>query len=202
MGELYNRLTVQYFPFIFTTIFTTCRLCVESMPAVGYRLSLAGNTLCLGHGLGPSVDSLLATTIVLFGLIGLLLWMSCILPFMFLSTSFTSQLSFRPHCHRVYGLQEWLVRGRCVCFIYPNPVVFILPKDPTSAPLPTLWSLLNFPVPMISSITNDPSDPRGPASAAEDARKFPSDEEFESAYALALLRRGLGSALSVPFRFV
>ena len=49
-------------------------------------LSLAGNTVCLGHGLDASVDGLLAT-IVLFGLAGLSLWVSCVLSFMFLSTS-------------------------------------------------------------------------------------------------------------------
>jgi len=51
------------------------------IPASG-RLSLAGNTVCLGHGLDASVDGLLAT-IVLFGLIGLLLWVSFTLSFLF-----------------------------------------------------------------------------------------------------------------------
>lgn len=46
------------------------------------RLSLAGNTVCLGHGLDASVDGLLAT-IVLFGLIGLLLWVRCALSSLF-----------------------------------------------------------------------------------------------------------------------
>lgn len=39
------------------------------------QLSLAGNTVCLGHGLDASVDGLLAT-IAISGLIGLLLWVS------------------------------------------------------------------------------------------------------------------------------
>jgi hypothetical protein len=42
------------------------------------QLSLAGNTVCLGHGLDASVDGLLAT-IALSGLIGLLLWVSYML---------------------------------------------------------------------------------------------------------------------------
>lgn len=40
------------------------------------QVSIAGNTVCLGHGLDASVDGLLAT-IALSGLIGLLLWVSC-----------------------------------------------------------------------------------------------------------------------------
>ena len=44
---------------------------------VNGRLSLAGNTVCLGHGLDASVDGLLAT-IALSGLIGLLLWVSSV----------------------------------------------------------------------------------------------------------------------------
>ncbi len=40
---------------------------------VNGQLSLAGNTVCLGHGLDASVDGLLVT-IALSGLIGLLLW--------------------------------------------------------------------------------------------------------------------------------
>jgi hypothetical protein len=42
---------------------------------VNGRLSQAGNTVCLGHGLDASVDGLLVT-IALAGLIGLLLWVS------------------------------------------------------------------------------------------------------------------------------
>lgn len=66
----------------------------------------------------------------------------------------------RPHCRQIYGLREWFVQER----IRP------------SALRPTLWSFLNPPVPMVPSISDVPSDPRDPA--AEDARKFPSDEEL------------------------
>ncbi|KAN0102356.1 hypothetical protein V8E52_012028 [Russula decolorans] len=114
------------------------------IPASG-RLSLAGNTVCLGHGLDASVDGLLAT-IVLFGLSGLFLWLLFAL--------------IRPHCRQIYGLREWFVQER----IRP------------SALRPTLWSFLNPPIAMVPSISDVPSDPRDPA--AEDGRKFPSDEEL------------------------
>ena len=50
-----------------------------SVPTIVHgQLSIAGNTVCLGHGLDASVDGLLAT-IALSGLIGLLLWVSCLI---------------------------------------------------------------------------------------------------------------------------
>ena len=53
---------------------------------VNGRLSLAGNTVCLGHGLDASVDGLLVT-IALAGLIGLLLWVSYMPPLLPRSSS-------------------------------------------------------------------------------------------------------------------
>ena len=52
----------------------------SSQTTVNGRISLAGNTVCLGDGLDASVDGLLAT-IVLFGLIGLLLWVRCTISY-------------------------------------------------------------------------------------------------------------------------
>ena len=52
----------------------------SAQTTVNGRISLAGNTVCLGDGLDSSVDGLLAT-IVLFGLIGLLLWVRCSLSY-------------------------------------------------------------------------------------------------------------------------
>lgn len=52
----------------------------SSQATLNGRISLAGNTVCLGDGLDASVDGLLAT-IVLFGLIGLLLWVRCTLSY-------------------------------------------------------------------------------------------------------------------------
>jgi hypothetical protein len=103
------------------------------------RLSFAGNTVCLGNGLDASVDGLLAT-IVLFGLIGLLLWVRSTLSLhTFPATSDASQLLFaliRPRCRQIYGLREWFVQERCVRVTSPRPLVLILPKKPpcTAAP--------------------------------------------------------------------
>lgn len=52
----------------------------SSQTTANGRISIAGNTVCLGDGLDASVDGLLAT-IVLFGLIGLLLWVRCTLSY-------------------------------------------------------------------------------------------------------------------------
>ncbi|KAI0299794.1 hypothetical protein BC826DRAFT_1090413 [Russula brevipes] len=103
----------------------------NSSPGSG-RLSRAGNTVCLGNGLDASVDGLL-TTIVLFGLIGLLLWLLFAL--------------IRPHFRQIYGLREWFVQER----LRPTPL------------RPTFWAFLNPPVPMVPSISNVPSDPADPA---------------------------------------
>jgi hypothetical protein len=94
------------------------------------QLSLAGNTVCLGHGLDASVDGLLAT-IALSGLIGLLLWLLFAL--------------IRPRLRQIYGLREWFVQERC----RPQPLrhslwAFLNPPVPM--------------IPSISGVPSDPSD--------------------------------------------
>lgn len=98
---------------------------------VNGRFSLAGNTVCLGHGLDASVDGLLAT-ITVSGLIGLLLWLLFAL--------------IRPRLRQIYGLREWFVQER----LRPQPLrpsfwAFLNPPVPM--------------VPSISGIPSDPSDP-------------------------------------------
>lgn len=149
-----------------------------SSPTTGNgRLSSVGNTVCLGHGLDASVDGLLAT-IVLFGLIGLLLWVCCI-PLSASTTSYVFQLLFafiRPRCRQIYGLREWFVQERCVRSAYLT-VVLLSPQRFRPARLSsTFWAFLRPLVPMVPSISKVPSDPGDPAAA--DARTFPSDEEL------------------------
>ncbi|KAI9511899.1 hypothetical protein F5148DRAFT_974431 [Russula earlei] len=94
-------------------------------------LSLAGNTVCLGHGLDASVDGLLAT-IVVHGLIGLLLWLLFGL--------------IRPRFRQIYGLREWFVQERLrPAHLGSNFWAFLYPPVPM--------------VPSISDVPADPSDP-------------------------------------------
>ena len=54
-------------------------LSYPSVPAILHgQLSIARNAVCQSHGLDASIDGLL-TTIALSGLIGLLLWVSCLI---------------------------------------------------------------------------------------------------------------------------
>ncbi|KAH9178520.1 hypothetical protein EDB89DRAFT_1926998 [Lactarius sanguifluus] len=98
---------------------------------VNGRLSLAGNTVCLGHGLDASVDGLLAT-MALSGLIGLLLWLLFGL--------------LRPRFRQIYGLREWFVQER----LRPQPLrsSFWAFLDP---PVPM--------IPSISGVPSDPHEP-------------------------------------------
>ncbi|KAI0308375.1 hypothetical protein B0F90DRAFT_1807574 [Multifurca ochricompacta] len=90
-------------------------------PTVGSgRLSLAGNTVCLGHGFDSSVDGLLVT-IALSGLIGLFLWLFFALV--------------RPRFRQVYGLREWFVQDslrpkplRPTLWAFLNPPVPMVPS--------------------------------------------------------------------------
>ncbi|KAH8992407.1 hypothetical protein EDB92DRAFT_1857796 [Lactarius akahatsu] len=98
---------------------------------VNGRLSLAGNTVCLGHGLDASVDGLLAT-MALSGLIGLLLWLLFAL--------------LRPRFRQIYGLREWFVQER----LRPQPLrssfwAFLNPPVPM--------------IPSISGVPSDPHEP-------------------------------------------
>ncbi|KAI9444620.1 hypothetical protein H4582DRAFT_2108489 [Lactarius indigo] len=110
---------------------TTSSSNLPSPTLVNGRLSLAGNTVCLGHGLDASVDGLLAT-IALSGLIGLLLWLLFAL--------------LRPRFRQIYGLREWFVQERH----RPQPLrsslwAFLNPPVPM--------------IPSISGVPSDPSDP-------------------------------------------
>ena len=142
------------------------------------RLSRAGNTVCLGHGLDSSVDGLLVT-IALSGLLGFFLWVRCIFSPTFFATSYTCQFWFalvRPHCRQIYGLREWFVQERCVCSTSLDAFALILQRLRPTPLRPTLWAFFKPPVPVVPSISNVPSSPADPA--ASDARRFPSDEEL------------------------
>jgi hypothetical protein len=76
------------------------------------RLSLAGNTVCLGHGLDASVDGLLVT-IVLFGLIGLLLWVSCTLSFAFFPQHLLPLSYYLPLFGRIAAKYTGSENGSC-----------------------------------------------------------------------------------------
>jgi hypothetical protein len=96
------------------------------------QLSLAGNTVCLGHGLDASVDGLLAT-IALSGLIGLLLWVSYMLsPHRCSSHPDAFQLLFaliRPRLRQIYGLREWFVQERYIYSILLSAPVLTSTPD-------------------------------------------------------------------------
>ena len=100
--------------------------------------------------------------------------------FMFMPMS-TSSLSYYLHLSgrvsaKYTGSESGLCKnGAYVPFIGTPSCSFRLSIRPPFLP-PKLWSFLNPPVPMIPSISNVPSDPQDPA--AEDARRFPSDEEL------------------------
>ena len=87
--------------------------------------------------------------------------------------------------------------------LYPNPLCSFRLRIRPSALRPTLWSFLNPPVPMVPPISDVPSDPRDPA--AEDARKFPSDEELSQRtlwLCFVVVLVGPYLALPVRFRFI
>jgi len=146
---------------------------------VNGRISLAGNTVCLGDGLDASVNGLLAT-IVLFGLIGLLLWVRCTLSYSCSQRRLTRLSYYLRSFGRVAVKYTGSGNGLYKKGAYETPILtpscsYCQRNRP--APLrPTLWAFLNPPVPMVPSISNTPSDPNDPAH--EDARKFPSDEEL------------------------
>jgi calcium permeable stress-gated cation channel len=179
---------------------------VSSPTADSGRLSLAGNTVCLGHGLDASVDGLLVT-IALSGLTGLFLWVRCTSPMSF-ATSYACQLSFalvRPYCRQIYGLREWFVQERCVCSTSPSAFPLTLQRLRPAPLRPTLWAFFNPPVPVAPSISNVPSDPADPAAA--DPRRFPSDEELSqrtlwSCFLIVLGWSILGLAGALPLYII
>jgi len=150
----------------------------SSSQTAGNRFSLAGNTVCLGHGLDASVDGLLVT-IVLFGLTGLLLWVRCALSPCVPVTSYASY----SYCLRLFGHVSVKYTGseNGLCkkgaYVHPFGCVVLISRRLRPAHLGTnLWAFLNPPVPMVPPISNVPTDPSDPAAA--DARRFPSDEEL------------------------
>jgi calcium permeable stress-gated cation channel len=151
----------------------------SSQTTANGRISFAGDTVCLGDGLDASVDGLLAT-IVLFGLIGLLLWVRCTLSYTYPQRHLTCLsyylLSFGRVAVKYTGSGNGLYKkGAYEAPILTPPYQFFQRNRP--APLrPTLWAFLNPPVPMVPSISNTPSDPNDPTAGG--ACRFPSDEEL------------------------
>jgi calcium permeable stress-gated cation channel len=152
---------------------------ISSPTAGSGRIDLAGNTVCLGHGLDASVDGLLVT-VLLSGLTGLFLWVRCMLPLP-CSWKRLTHVSYPLHLfdHIVVKYMDSesglckkgaYVLTRCVQF------ALILQRLRPTPLRTTLWAFFNPPVPMVPSLSNIPSDPADPAAA--DARRFPSDEEL------------------------